>query len=73
MNKTEVEAVDVEERVLLRVVKREGDNVKLSLNCKPLELFGLIGGLVTTLSNESNGVLSYNQILDDLKEIEGEN
>lgn len=58
-----------EERKLVLITK-VGEELRTSLNCSPLELFGIIGALVEQLQKASQGQLEYNQILTDLKIIE---
>ena len=54
-------------------VRKIGDEVSVTINCSASELFGVIQELTKQLSGASNGELTYNQILEDLKETtEGE-
>lgn len=58
----------VEEIQLLEVTKIAGELYTTS-SCTWMELFSIVRGLLDTLANESGGKVSYNDLLDDLKEI----
>lgn len=60
---------DFRRLVDVRVVNGE---ILTSISCTPAELFGIVGELVHQLATASGGQLEYNQILEDLKEVEGE-
>lgn len=59
------------ERKLLEVVETDGDIVT-SINCNFREMFSILIHLVNQVSLSTNGEISYNDVLDDLKLIEKE-
>lgn len=59
------------ERKLLEVIENDGDIVT-SINCNFREMFSILIHLVTQVSLGTNGEISYNEVLDDLKLIEKE-
>ena len=59
------------DRKLLEVVETDGDIVT-SINCNFREMFSILVHLVTQVSLGTNGEISYNEVLDDLKLIEKE-
>lgn len=50
-------------------VYEEGDDIVTSLNCDFKELFSVVIHLITQMSLATDGEISYNEILDDLKMI----
>ena len=58
-------------RKLLEVVETDG-NIVTSINCNFREMFSILVHLVTQVSLGTNGEISYNEVLDDLKLIEKE-
>lgn len=50
---------------------QDGDNLVSTIDCTPAELFGAIQTLVDTFAE--NAGVSYNEVLDDLKEKEDTN
>lgn len=50
-------------------VYEEGNDVVTSLNCDFKELFSVVIHLITQMSLATDGEISYNEILDDLKMI----
>lgn len=59
------------DRKLLEVVETDG-NIVTSINCNFREMFSILVHLVTQVSLGTNGEISYNEVLDDLKLIEKE-
>lgn len=59
------------DRTLLSVVETDGDIVT-SMNCDFREMFSILIHLVTQVSMSTDGQISYNEVLDDLKMIEKE-
>lgn len=57
------------ERKLLSVVEAEG-NIVTSINCDFREMFSILVHLVTQVSMSTKGEISYNEVLDDLKQVE---
>jgi hypothetical protein len=53
-------------RKLLEVIETDKD-VVTSINCTFQEMFSILIHLVTQVSLSTNGEISYNEVLDDLK------
>jgi len=59
------------DRKLLEVVETNGDIVT-SISCDFREMFSILIHLVTQVSLATDGEISYNEVLDDLRMVEVE-
>jgi hypothetical protein len=59
------------DRKLLEVVETDG-NIVTSINCNFREMFSILVHLVTQVSLGTNGEISYNEVLADLRMVEPE-